>query len=262
MDLRQLGRTGLQVSPLGLGTTKFGRTQQVKYPNAFELPEDGRVRDLFKAAAQCGVNLIDTAPAYGSSEQRIGALLPEPERWVIVTKAGETFSDGRSQFDFSPTAIAASIDGSRRRLQREVLDVVLLHCDDDDSPVLRDSGAIDALAEQKIKGRIRAFGASVKSVNGGLLAAATCDVVMVTLTPDYRTMVPVIKAAASTGCGVLIKKALDSGHQTDPVAALAEVVREPGVASVIVGTIDPAHLAGNCAAVEHALAGAGAAAGF
>jgi len=252
MELRELGRTGLRVSPLGLGTTKFGRTAGVKYPTPFELPSDDRLTELLAAAAASGINLIDTAPAYGSSEARIGALLPEPDRWVVVTKAGEEFADGRSSFDYSAAAIVASIERSRQRLGRDVLDVVLLHCGDDDVAELRDSGAVDALAEEKIKGRIRAFGASVKTVNGGLLAAATCDVVMVTLSPGYRTMVPVIAAAGATGCGVLVKKALDSGHQGDPAAALAAVAGEPGVASVIVGTIDPAHLRDNCAAIARA----------
>ena len=73
-----------------------------------ELPSDGRVRELLARARECGVNLIDTAPAYGTSEERLGALLDDRERWVIVTKAGEEFADGRSHFDFSPEAIIRS----------------------------------------------------------------------------------------------------------------------------------------------------------
>lgn len=249
MELRPLGRTGLLVSPLGLGTTKFGRTEGVKYPTGYELPDDDRIRTLLEIATEAGVNLIDTAPAYGEAEARIGALLPDPDRWVVVTKAGEEFVDGRSRHDFSPQAIQASVERSRQRLRRDVIDVVLLHSDGDDVNVLGHSGAIDALAELKIAGRIRAFGASVKTVSGGLQAAAMCDVVMVSLSPDFRSLVPVVEAAARAGKGVLVKKPLESGHHPDPAAALAALAGEPGVSSVIVGTIDPAHLRANCAAI-------------
>jgi len=88
--LRALGKTGIDVSAIGLGTVKLGRNQQVKYPSAFEIPRDEHVVDLLALARSFGINLIDTAPAYGTSEARIGALLPGPrEDWVLCTKVGE-----------------------------------------------------------------------------------------------------------------------------------------------------------------------------
>jgi aryl-alcohol dehydrogenase-like predicted oxidoreductase len=256
MDLRVLGKSGLRVSPLGLGTTKFGRNEQVKYPEAFDLPADRDIEALFEVAREAGVNLIDTAPAYGTAEERIGKLLPDPDDWVIVTKAGEEFVDGQSHFDFSPEAIRASVDRSRKRLKRDRLDVVLLHCGNEDVAVLNDSAALDTLMGLKLEGAIGAIGASTKTVTGGLLAAAVCDVVMVTLYPGYRTEVPAIQAAQAVGKGVLIKKPLASGHHVDPAAALSSVVLEPGVTSVIVGSIDPDHLRQNCAAVSAAIVAA------
>ena len=116
MELRPLGRTGLRVSPIGLGTTKLGRTQALKYPEPFELPSDDQIRELLATAREFGVNLIDTAPAYGTSEERLGALLPNRSDWVIVTKAGEEFVDGPSHFDFSPAAITRSVERSLQRL--------------------------------------------------------------------------------------------------------------------------------------------------
>ena len=81
---RELGSTGLQVSPLALGTVKLGRNTHVKYPADFELPDDTGVVQLLEAAADCGINLIDTAPAYGASEERLGRLLPgDRQNWVI-----------------------------------------------------------------------------------------------------------------------------------------------------------------------------------
>ena len=84
---RPLGRTGIKVSPIGLGTTKLGRNTDVKYPKPFELPSDKQVGELLEAAFALGVNLIDTAPAYGESETRLGPFVAQhrsassPGRW-------------------------------------------------------------------------------------------------------------------------------------------------------------------------------------
>ena len=114
MELRQLGTRGPWVSPIGLGSTKFGRLEGVKYPQAFTLPSDGQLTDLLALAKEWGINLVDTAPAYGNSEARIGALIGRDDHWRMATKVGETFVDGRSHFDFSPAAIRASVEHSRR----------------------------------------------------------------------------------------------------------------------------------------------------
>ena len=83
---RPLGSSGLLVSPLGLGTVKLGRDQGVKYPNGFRIPDDDEARMLLKLARDLGINLIDTAPAYGRSEERLGPLLRgQREDWVIVS---------------------------------------------------------------------------------------------------------------------------------------------------------------------------------
>ena len=249
MELRALGQTGLRISRIGLGTTKLGRNEQVKYPRPFELPTDAQVLELFAMAQRLGINLIDTAPAYGSSEQKIGALLPRPDDWVIATKVGESFDRGHSRFDFSAEALRASVARSAHLLRRERLDLVLLHCGDDDLRVLRDSGAVDSLRALQREGRIGAIGASTKSVEAGLLAVSLCDVVMVSFSRADRTQRPVIEAARKAGKGVLVKKPLDSGHDDAPALALAAVLAEPGVDAAIVGTIDAGHLQENCAAL-------------
>jgi len=91
LETHPLGQTGLEVSRLGLGTVKFGRNQEVRYPNSFVLPSDQEIIDLLELAHSLGINLLDTAPAYGSSEQRIGRLLNNRADWVICTKVGEEF---------------------------------------------------------------------------------------------------------------------------------------------------------------------------
>ena len=258
---RRLGRTGIEVGVLGLGTVKLGRNQGVKYPQNFAIPDDAAVRKLLAVAADLGINLIDTAPAYGSSEARLGQLLPGPrERWVLCTKVGEDFAAGVSHHDFSPAAVRESVERSLCRLRADWLDLVLIHSDGNDLDIIERSGALEALAELKRAGQLRAFGMSTKTLAGGLRAAELCDVLMVTWNLADESQVPVIDRCHQLGTGVLIKKALASGHAAtggDPVrAAFAQLLGHPGVASLVVGTIDPAHLRANVTAPRSALSGA------
>ena len=74
---RAFGETGLNVSPLGLGTVKLGRNIGVKYPKKFVIPNNKEAIDLIYKAKDLGINLIDTAPSYGNSEERLGELLKD-----------------------------------------------------------------------------------------------------------------------------------------------------------------------------------------
>ncbi|HLS97087.1 MAG TPA: aldo/keto reductase [Porticoccaceae bacterium] len=252
---RPLGQTGMAVSVLGLGTVKLGRDQGVKYPASFTIPDDREARNLLAQARDLGINLLDTAPAYGTSEARLGVLLADQRNdWLICTKVGEEFIDGASRFDFSPAHTRRSVERSLRRLATDHLDIVLVHSDGNDEHIIRDLGTLETLADLKREGKLRAFGMSTKTLAGGLLAAEVCDCVMVTWNLAHREEVPVIDRCQALGRGVLIKKALASGHLAgaggDPVAeSLAMIFAHPGVSSAIVGTIDPAHLAANAARV-------------
>jgi len=173
---RPLGSTGLRVSPLGLGTVKLGRDQGVKYPNGFSIPDDAAARALLDQARELGINLLDTAPAYGVSEERLGPLLRgQREDWVIVSKVGEEFDNGQSRFDFSPAHTRLSVERSLQRLETDRIDLVLVHSDGNDVAILRDSGVYETLAELKREGKLRAFGLSGKTVEGGLLALERGD---------------------------------------------------------------------------------------
>ena len=247
MRLRALGSTGIDVSPLGLGTVKFGRNQQVKYPSSFELPEDSQVLDILALSHELGINLIDTAPAYGISQQRLGKLLKNRNDWVIVSKVGEIF-DGRSRFDFSFDFTVATVEDSLRTLNTDWLDVVLIHSDGDDERILREEGVFDALESLKERGLIRAHGMSSKTVDGGLQVVQKMDVVMATCNLTYNEELPVLQAAAEQGKGVLVKKGLQSGHVSAQQVvrdAMQFVFEQPGVSSMIVGTINPIHLRSN-----------------
>lgn len=254
MVLRPLGSSGIMVSPLGLGTVKLGRDQQVKYPQAFRIPDDKAVMELLELATDLGVNLLDTAPAYGTAQQRLGRLLPGPrDRWVIVSKVGEIFEDGKSRFDFSYSGTVKMVEDSLRDLRTDYLDCVLIHSDGDDLRILEEEAVADALCELKEKGLIRTHGMSSKTIAGGLRVVEQMDVAMVTSNLDYNEELPVLQAAAAANKGVLIKKGLMSGHvsgESGVLQSMQHVFSQPGVSSMIVGTINPLHLRHNVATVE------------
>ncbi|MFB8830953.1 aldo/keto reductase [Azotobacter sp. CWF10] len=252
---RPLGSTGLSVSPLGLGTVKLGRDQGVKYPTGFRIPDDAEARQLLALARELGINLIDTAPAYGVSEARLGPLLRgQRDAWVIVSKVGEEFENGQSRFDFSPAHTRFSVERSLLRLETDRIDLILVHSDGNDVAILQDSGVYQTLAELKREGKIRAFGLSGKTVEGGLLALEQGDCAMITLNLNDQRERPVADYAAAHGKGILVKKALASGHvcldgDIDPVRASFELLfHHPGVGSAIIGTINPLHLSHNVSA--------------
>ncbi len=255
-----LGATGIEVSAIGLGSVKFGRNQQVNYPQAFALPTDNEIVDLLAHARALGINLLDTAPAYGTSEERLGRLLGKTRAdWVICTKVGEEFIDGKSAFDFSKTATVASIERSLRRLGTDYLDIVLVHSNGEDKKIIEADEIFATLSSLKAAGKIRAYGMSTKTVEGGLLTLELADIVMVMHNPVYTDEQAVIEYAHKKNKGVLIKKALASGHlnkipSKDPVLdALKFIFQAPGVSSVIMGTLNPSHLTRNIECARLAL---------
>ena len=259
---RPLGSTGLNVSPLGLGTVKLGRDQGVKYPNGFRIPDDSQAQQLLALARDLGINLIDTAPAYGVSEQRLGPLLQgQRDHWVVVSKVGEEFADGRSHFDFSPAHTRFSVERSLKRLKTDRIELVLVHSDGRDLEILEHSGVYETLAELKREGKILGFGLSGKTVEGGLLALERGDCAMVTYNLNEQAERPVLDYAAAHGKGILIKKALASGHAClkpgeNPVRRSFELLfGHPGVSGAIIGTINPQHLTANVRTAAAVLTG-------
>ena len=247
---RRLGNAGIEVSALGLGAAKLGRTEGLKVA-PFKLPSMRQTRRLLDAAAALGVRLVDTAPAYGASESRLGELLSgQRHGWVFSTKAGEHFDGRASRFDFSHPAIKQSVEASLRRLKTDYLDIVFVHSNGADLDILHDGEALGALDELKREGKVLATGFSHKTVAGGRAALTRCDAIMATLSERHRDELALVREAGEAGCGVLVKKALDSGVAAPQ--SLAWVVRQPGVSSVLLGTIEPRHLAENVAAAGFA----------
>jgi aryl-alcohol dehydrogenase-like predicted oxidoreductase len=247
----KLGRCNLETGRISLGTVKFGRNTDVKYPKRFELPEDRVIVDLLSEAQEMGVNLLDTAPAYGSSEHRIGQLLPgRREDWILCTKTGERYTEGKSSYDFSRQAVTASVAQSLKHLRTDYLDIVLIHSNGNDLGILHQTDALATLERLKEKGDIRYIGMSTQSVEGSIAALDVSDVLMLTLNLEDQSNIEVIKAAEKQGTGILLKKVFASGHQT-PEESLAFALGQSGVHSAVVGTIDSGHLRENVSFAEN-----------
>ncbi|MEE8057916.1 MAG: aldo/keto reductase [Pseudomonadales bacterium] len=259
MNLRPFGKTGINVSPIGLGTVKLGRDQGVKYPENFTIPDDKTASDLIALAHDLGINLIDTAPAYGNSEARLGTLLKgQRQDWVICSKVGEEYANGKSIFDFSAQHTRSSIERSLQRLNTDFIDIVLVHSDGHDVHIINNEDVLAELEKCKQDGLIRAFGVSTKTVDGGLLAAEKTDAVMVTYNLDYSDEEAVIHYCEQNQKGLLIKKVFASGHlcqeSEDPIQKSMDFIfSHAGVSSAIVGTINPNHLRSNVTAVNKAM---------
>ncbi len=254
---RRFGRLDLQGGVVGLGTVKWGRNLKLHYA-PFELPSDATLGRLLNSAEELGINVLDTAPAYGVAEERLGRLLADRRgRFVVVTKVGEEFEGGESRYDFGAEPVRLSVERSLKRLRLECLDLVLLHCPPDDLAAILGSPALETLSRLKEKGWLRYFGVSSMTLEGGLKAVQLSDAVMVSWNYLYRDQEEVIHAAGREGKAVLLKKALLSGKLSSGRASDGSTILEACVASaldkgdvsaLIAGTLNPEHLLENAAA--------------
>src|SRR4051794_6383134 len=159
--------TGLQIPPLGFGAFKIGRNEGVKYPTGYDLPSEDETARLLNGILDLGCTLIDTAPAYGISEERIGRhLVQRRNDFILSTKVGETFAERKSTYDFTDAGVRTSLERSRERLKSDVLDIVFIHSPGNDREVLEQTGVVSVLQDYRQRGVIRAIGLSGKTVEG------------------------------------------------------------------------------------------------
>ena len=249
------GSAWKRVSRLGLGTVKFGRNRKVRYPggDGFAMPADWQIESLLDIALECGINLLDTAPAYGTSEERLGKLMgARRAKFFLVTKTGEEFVNDKSEYIFTAEHTRMSVERSLKRLKTDFLDCVLLHSSRDDVNVIANTPALETLARLKDQGKIGSFGVSTRTVEGGRLAVDLSDCVMVSYNSSYTGERAVIDHAHEKGKAVLVKKGFASGH-IDGLGDLTEhvrfIVRTPGVTSLVFGSISPDNIRANARAV-------------
>lgn len=245
MQYRPLGNTDFSISALGFGAFKIGRNQQIKYSQSYDLPDDATTDHLLNSILDLGINHIDTAPAYGISEERIGRFLAHRRKeFLLSTKIGETFANGKSTYDFSRASLQSSIERSLQRLKTDVIDIVLIHSNGDEESILNDSDAIEALQTAKQAGQVRWIGLSGKTVSGVTSALTWADVLMLEYHLEDRSLEDVIHQAAQQGIGIIIKKGLASG-QLPPEEAIPFVLSNPGVSNLVVGGLNLKHIQTN-----------------
>ena len=254
MDRRSLGRSGLDITPLGFGTFKLGRNKDIKYPERYDLPSDEDASKLLNGVLDLGINLLDTAPAYGCSEERIGSLLSSRRsEYLLCTKVGEQWTQNGSTFDFTPEAIRASLEGSLQRLQVDQVDLLLVHSDGGDVEHQGGEHLAAMLQSLRDEGKTRLIGFSGKTLEGMKAAVNWSDVVMVEYNYEDQSMEDVIRMAYDVGVGVLVKKGLGSGH-LDPARALTFLLRDApvkdAISSIIIGSRSLQRMTENVALVE------------
>ncbi len=151
------------------------------------------------------------------------------------------------------------MDRSLQRLRTDHIELVLVHSNGDDVAILQEEEVYATLAALKQEGKIGGFGFSGKTSEGGILALEQGDCAMVTYNLNERDELPVLDYALQHNKGILIKKALASGHiclakGIDPIeASFAMIFQHPVAASAIVGTITPKHLQANVECVAKIL---------
>lgn len=150
MQQRYLGKNRLAVSALGLGCMGLSHG----YGPATDIPQ---AIELIRAAVAQGVTFFDTAEVYGPylNEELVGqALKPYRQQVVIATKFGFTYGDDNKQqiLNSHPETIRKTVEGSLRRLQTDVIDLLYQHRVDPDVPIEEVAGTVkDLIAEGKVK---------------------------------------------------------------------------------------------------------------
>jgi aryl-alcohol dehydrogenase-like predicted oxidoreductase len=149
MRYRPLGKSGLKVSVIGLGTNQFGGKVDL-----------AGTKDIIAAALDLGINLIDTADVYqdGRSESNIGeALKGQRDRAVIATKVFFKVGEGPNDQSASRQHILTGVEASLKRLQTDYIDLYQVHRWDVETPVEETLQALDDLVRS---GKVRYIGAS------------------------------------------------------------------------------------------------------
>lgn len=211
MHYRTLGRTGLKVSVVGVGTWQFGGEWGVD----FTQPE---VDAILGTAQDCGINFLDTAECYGDhlSERFIGqAIAQKRDRWIVATKFGHHF---HGNFDrtshLEPDDVVRQLDASLQALRTDYVD--LLQCHSAKDAEFDTDGLWEALQREQAKGKIRHLGISIspatnlyQTERALAVGASTIQVVYNRLQREPEAQV--LPACRRDNLGVLARVPLASG---------------------------------------------------
>ena len=231
MEYRILGKTGLEISRLGLGGIPIQK-----------IDAQG-TRALLRKLMSEGVNFIDTARGYTVSEEYLGfSLEGVREHFVLATKSMARTKD----------AMAKDIATSLEKLRTDYIDLYQLHNPNaqDLERVMAPDGALEALSEAKAQGKIGHIGITLHSVE--LFSKAVELPWVETIMFPYNIVETqgeeLIARCAEKNIGFICMKPLAGGAIDDAVTALRFVVSNPGVTVVIPGMADEAEIQQNVSA--------------
>lgn len=157
---RPLGRTGIRVTSIGIGTSALGTDSSVADPES----ADELAVETLRTALRRGLNYIDTAPGYrdGNGDRWVGMALQDGwrDRVVLATKVG---THPERPGDMTARTTAWTIEQSLEVLGTDTIDIALVHDPSAMDPVMERGGAVEALERLKAEGTVRAIGLGVQN---------------------------------------------------------------------------------------------------
>jgi len=222
MEYIALGKTGLRVSRLALGTAAFGLERYgICDADEYSPVSEETAIQLIQAAVEQGINFFDTARGYGRSEAVLGKGLAGLPPCVVATKVSvpEDIS-GLSSSELR-NAVMASLDTSLRELRRDVLDIVQIH--NAKVGILESGEVLSVLETARRQGKLRVIGASVYGAENAVAAlrCGSIEVLQVALSLlDQRMMSSVLPEARKKNIGVLARSVFLKGVLSERVKAL------------------------------------------
>ena len=273
---RQLGRTGLDVTMLGYGAMELRGA-----PRGRDISE-GQAETILNAVLDAGINYIDTSIDYGLSEERIGRYIGHRrDEYFLASKCGCLVGapaaprGERSPHVFTRENITAGVEQSLKRMKTDYLDVVQFHSSPS-AQTLEDNAAVEALLDLKSAGKVRYIGMSGTFPNlKDHIAMGVFDVFQIPYSAVEREHETAIAAASAAGAGIVIRGGAAKGAPAPDKhtglqwerwrqARLDEVLQDmgpvefvlrftfshPDMDTTIVGTVNPAHLEANLAALR------------
>jgi aryl-alcohol dehydrogenase-like predicted oxidoreductase len=205
MNKRMLGKNGFELGEVGLGCWQFG--------GDFGAMAESTAREILETSVEMGVDFFDTADVYGNgkSEQYIGDFLRTCDHPIrVATKFGRDASVFPDRY--SEDALLKAIESACKRLSVEALDLLQLHCVPTD--LLREGTIFDWLRRAQEKGLIRHFGASVETVEEGLLCMeqeGLCSLQVIFNIFRQKIAAELLPVARAKGVGIIARLPLASG---------------------------------------------------
>lgn len=214
MRYRLLGRTGLLVSEIGMGTWALGGA---KHGHSYGPVDDQEALKIIRKALELGCNFFDTADIYGHghSEKLLGTALRGTRQSVyIATKVGWDFYHGPVRMNLSPAYLCFALERSLKRLKTDYVDLYQIH----NPPA---GFALDAVYEAleafKTQGKIRFYGLSIHTLSEGLaaIAAGCIDTLQIAYNLCCRTPGEILfPVAQAQQIGIIAREPLANGFLT------------------------------------------------